>query len=61
MAGEIPEPIPFEPQVKWLDQGVSNAEAATVSIAISLKRIADTLDEVVRNGAAINVDARCGQ
>lgn len=31
-----------------------------LSVAISLKRIADALDEVVREGAAINVYAKEG-
>ena len=34
----------LEPVIKWLVQGVSNTDAALFSAAVSLKRIADSLD-----------------
>lgn len=34
------------------------ADKVAMSVAISLKRIADALDDIVHNGAPINVDHR---
>jgi hypothetical protein len=36
--------------------GSGDVEPYLVSLAISAKRIADALDDIVRNGTAINVD-----
>jgi hypothetical protein len=44
--------------VSNIDRGAITKDAALASIAISLKRLADALDDIVRNGAALNVDAR---
>ena len=49
---ETPKPNGMEPGCGDTDEGRQR------SIAKSLKRIADALDDVVRSGAQINVDLR---